>query len=73
MAGRLSRFTKGGCGVVTSGWSRLLVSDCACVQRCMLRPMGGGLGWMVVFDNNTHHIGLGWLGGGVVLRRKRHR
>ena len=42
MAGRLSRFTKGGCGVVTSGWLRLLTSDGAHVPMCMLRPMGGG-------------------------------
>jgi hypothetical protein len=72
VAGILSRFTKGGCDVVTSGWSRSLTSDSACVRRCMLRPMGVGEGWTVVFDKNTHHIGLGWLQGGFVLCRKRH-
>ncbi len=62
MAGISSRFTKASCGVVTSGWSRLLTSDGAHVRRCMLRPMGGGGGGQSSLI--TTHITLGWDGSG---------
>ncbi len=45
----------------------------ALMYRCACWGLWVVGGWMVLFNNNTHHIGLGRLRGGVVLRRKRHR
>jgi hypothetical protein len=63
VVGRSSKFTIGGCGAVTTRWSRLLTSDGACVRRYMVRPMGGRGGMSFI----TTHVILGWDSAGGAL------